>query len=305
MYLCQKAFCYDRHMSHFDTITAIYNPNSTNDAATKAQDFARAAAERGVEVELFETDHPGHAAEIAQDIIAAHDAPLLISVSGDGGYNELINGVMRATKNTRKSPVVAILAAGNANDHKRTTRGDTSLLDLITRGHPRPLDLLRVRAGVLDRYAHSYIGLGITPTVGIELNRHDLSWWREIVLIFRSFREFSPSAIHRDGETLRIANLIFANVSGMAKILKLDTAASHLNDGKFEVVLEPWRGKFRLVLHLLHLVLHGAPHAKQHQQFTFTTTARAPIQSDGEIDTLPAKTEVTITAEKSAVLSLY
>jgi diacylglycerol kinase family enzyme len=305
MYLRQKAFCYDRRMSHFDTITAIYNPNSTNDAATKAQDFARAAAERGVEVELFETDHPGHAAEIVQDIIAAHDAPLLVSVSGDGGYNELINGVMRATKNTRKSPVVAILAAGNANDHKRTTRGDTPLLELIVRAAPLPLDLLRLQTEQLDRYAHSYIGLGITSTVGIQLNKHDLNRFNEIGLVIHSLASFAPFRIKRDGIVTAYSNLLFANVDSMSKVIKLDTADNSVHDGKFEVISDVWRGKLRLLLHLLRLVLFGHAHTPQYSQYEFTTVENTAVQMDEEIETLSSGVLVSITAQKAAILSLY
>jgi hypothetical protein len=39
-------------------------------------------------------------------------------VSGDGGYNEVVDGVMQAGDT---GTVCAVMAAGNANDHRRTT----------------------------------------------------------------------------------------------------------------------------------------------------------------------------------------
>lgn len=290
----------------FDHIIAIYNPNSTNDAETKAKNFATRAKKSGYRVKLYPTTHRGHASEIAHEIVEQYHHPLLISVSGDGGYNELINGVMRAKRGTQKEPVVAIIAAGNANDHKRLTRGDTPLLRLIKSHRVRPLDLLRLRAGALDRYAHSYIGLGITPEVGIELNKHDLNRFTEVKLILKTFRRFRPFALKRDGSNRRYANLIFANISGMSKVIKLDPEANKLGDGKFEVIAEPWRGKLRLIAHLLKLVIFGSPESPQYKTYSFTTVdAITPVQLDGEIEELIKGADVTVTAQNDAILSLY
>lgn len=289
----------------YDTIAAIYNPNSTNDASTKAALFQQSAGRAGIDVRLIETSHPGHPEHIASDIVKQFEHPLLISVSGDGGYNELINGVMKAKKGTEKQPVVAILAAGNANDHKHATR-DTALLDLILHGEPKNLDLLRLQAGHLDRYAHSYIGFGFTPAVGIELNRHALNRWREIQLIFRSFTKFSPFHIMRYTAQTTYASMVFANIRRMSKILQLDTVSNDLQDGKFELIAAPWNGKWRLIVHFIRLAIFGAPKAPQYHVYSFTTIdAKTPVQLDGEIESLPKNTEVTITAEQKVILSLY
>lgn len=293
-------------MTSFDYIVAIYNPNSTNNAEQKAKHFKKRAADAGYKVVLQPTGHRGHAVEIAKKVVKEYTRPLLISVSGDGGYNELINGVLTAKHGTKKEPVVAIIAAGNANDHKRTTRGDTPLLTLVKRGNPRPLDLLHLDAGKVQRYAHSYIGFGITPDVGIELNKHDLNRFLEIILVLRSFASFTPFRIHRDGSEQAYANLIFANVSSMSKVLKLDTAANTLRDGKFEVIADEWKGKMRLLLHLLKLVIVGHQHAPKFTQYQFTTVDPLTyVQLDGEIEKISKNTTVTITAKQAALLSLY
>lgn len=291
----------------FDCIVAIYNPNSTNDAKDKAESLRDEAATHDIKIKLVPTDHPGHAAEIAKDVVASHTSPLLISVSGDGGYNELINGVTGATIHTKKKqPTVAILAAGNANDHKRSTRGDTPLIELIRKGVPRPLDLLRVQAGTLDRYAHSYIGFGITPEVGVQLNKHELNRINEVTLVFRSLARFQPFRIKRQNSITSYSNLIFANISGMSKVIKLDTTGNKLRDGKFEVIADEWHGRWRLVFHLLKLVVVGHRHAPKFEQYTFETVdLETLVQLDGEVEKIPAKTSVHVTAERGAVLSLY
>ncbi len=289
----------------FDTIVVIYNPNSTNDAAGKARSFADACAMRDIVVELVETTHEGHATEIAERLVREHTRPLIVSVSGDGGYNEVITGVMNAKKGTQKSPVVAIIAAGNANDHKRTTRGDTPLVELVVAGTSRPLDILELHYGNTTRYAHSYIGLGLTPEVGAELNRHQLTRWREALIVLRSFATFAPITIERNDQKTAYGSIVFANIDAMSKVLKLDTADNKLADAKFEVVAFPWRGKLALVAQLLKSVLVGNSHAPQFSSYSFRTTTATPVQLDGEITTIPARTDVAVRSLGKAIESLY
>lgn len=290
---------------HFDNVTIIYNPNSTNDAAKKAEHFSRLAKKASLSVTLTPTEYAGHAGEIARKIVEQHQSPLLISASGDGGYNELINGVMQAKKHTQKNPVVAIIAAGNANDHKRTTRGDTPLLGLIKAGKPQPLDLLRLQAGKIDRYAHSYIGFGFTPKVGRQLNRHKLDRIKELIIVFRALAKFKPIAIKHGGKTEYYANLLCANINSMAKFLKLDVEQNNLSDGKFELISEPWHSKSRLVLHFLKSIITGHNHSTQLAEYSFTTTSLLDTQLDGEIETIEKLIKVKVSVEKKAVLSLY
>ncbi|MBJ2122628.1 acylglycerol kinase family protein, partial [Arthrobacter sp. MSA 4-2] len=101
----------------FDTITIIFNPNSTGDAPTLAQELSDelVPALPGTEIRLQPTEHAGHAVDLAQKAASAPNA-LIVSVSGDGGYNEVVNGVMASGSD---DAVCAVLAAGNANDHSR------------------------------------------------------------------------------------------------------------------------------------------------------------------------------------------
>lgn len=290
----------------YDTIEIIYNPKSTNNAEEKAEAFQRSAKRAGFTVHLRATTHAGHAQELGEEIAGKHRRPLIISASGDGGYNEVINGVMAAKKkHSSHRPVVAIIAAGNANDHKRQTRDNTPLLTLLKRNQPKPLELLHLASSSLDRYAHSYIGLGITAEVGIELNRHDLNRWREAMIVFHAFRKFTPFYIQRDGARHKLSSLIFANLPGMAKVIKLDTEQSSMHDGKFEVIMFKYRGKLLLLIDLLRSVIRGNTRAPQVSKYTFTTTAKTPIQLDGEIETLSAKEEVAITCVSDQIESLY
>ena len=291
-------------MKAFDAVVLIYNPKSTNDAYTKAVEFKAALKKIHYRAILAPTDHRGHARTIAMHYVAKYSRPLIISVSGDGGYNEVINGVMQSSEeHTTSKPVVAIIGAGNANDHKRTTRGDTPLIQLIQHGKPKPLDLIKLSTKGIERYAHSYIGLGITPEVGIELNKHDLNFFQEIKIIIKTFRNFTPFEILIDGEKKRLGSLVFANIDGMAKVIKLSSEQT-LNDGRFDIVRLSYRGTARLLLDMALMAIRPkrAPSA---ERYKFRTIARLPVQLDGEIEHIPAHSEVLIESVNDAVESLY
>ena len=106
-------------MASFDRVVLIFNPKSTGNAQEKAQELRDELSVRAPEllVELVATQHAGHALDLAHNA-AATGRPLVISVSGDGGYNEVVNGAMPAGNDNAAG---AVLAAGNSNAHRRST----------------------------------------------------------------------------------------------------------------------------------------------------------------------------------------
>ena len=146
-------------------------------------------------VTLRPTERAGHGREIARDA-ARGGRPLVVSVSGDGGYNDVVNGLMEAGADTAYA---AVLAAGNANDHRRVTR-ERPLADAIVDGDVSRLDLLKMSTddGREARYAHSYIGLGITPTVALELEKGGKGSIKEVISTIRTFSKFRPFQIETD-----------------------------------------------------------------------------------------------------------
>jgi diacylglycerol kinase family enzyme len=159
-------------VSSFDRIVIIFNPQSTGNAARLAEELGAELAGRlpAVPLDLRPTQHAGHARDLAR-AAASTGRSLLVSVSGDGGYNEVVNGVMDAGND---QAVCAVRAAGNANDHRRVTR-EQPLADAIVAANVRRIDLLRLTIGTSTaasvRYAHSYIGVGLTPVVAVDLEK--------------------------------------------------------------------------------------------------------------------------------------
>lgn len=300
-------------MKTFDHIAIIFNPKSTGDAPRIAEDL-RDTIDGHYEIiqkksTLYPTQHAGHATSIARDVAVKYERPLIISVSGDGGYNEVVNGAMRAKNEVKTArPVIAVMAAGNANDHKRVVRGSTPLIRLIKRADIRPLDLISISARASDfrlqRYAHSYIGLGITPEVGHELNRHGKGLFNEIKVILRTLGRFEPFLMTHDGVTRRYDNIVFANINEMAKVVQLDEKPK-IRDGKFEVITLRHHSKLRMLGALLSATIKGFRHVPSVTAYDFTLPDKQPVQCDGEIEELPNDCHATIKSHAHAIDSLY
>jgi diacylglycerol kinase (ATP) len=282
-------------VSTFDRIVIIFNPHSTGNAPLSAEELRDTLAQRlpGVPLELSPTQHAGHARDLAREA-AVSGRPLVVSVSGDGGYNEVVNGVMDAGNDRA---VCAVRAAGNANDHRRTTR-ERPLADAIVAGDIRRIDLLRLTVGTgpdaRTRYAHSYIGVGLTPVVAVDLEKGGKGSWREIVSVMRSFSRFRPFLIRlEDGHRHRIDSLVFANIAEMAKYATLSEASAP-DDGRFEVITQQRTGKLRVLATAIRAATRGLGAQPSVTHYAFTTLAPMPLQLDGELLELEAETRVAV-----------
>lgn len=289
----------------YSSVIIIYNPHSTGDSEVMAKELYDVLRKRlkGVAVERIGTKYAGHAEKIARQAAEDNDAPLIISSSGDGGYNEVINGVMAAT-NPRA--VCAVLSAGNANDHSRTMQ-DTPLSDSILSGKVTQLDVLKMevkRSGKTTvRYAHSYIGLGLTPVVAVELNRHSLNALRECLIVLRTFFKYRPFKISRGGKVLKLDSLLFGNINQMAKVLKI-APHNRPDDGKFEVVSFPAGKKWQLVKRIAQAAVTKIENVSRASCYEFTVLKNMPIQLDGEVTSLKAGDKVQVIAMHKALTTV-
>ncbi len=284
-------------MPAYSAVSILYNPNSTGSSKDHAERLAanlRAAKFKGT-VKVISTEYAGHAETLAYELAKASPKPLIISSSGDGGYHETINGLLKA-QSEGAHPTAGLLPGGNANDHYHSVhRG--SIEKRILRGKHTKLDVLEITANnpkrPLHRYAHSYAGVGMTPQVGKKLTERSLNPLTEMLVTIRTFFQLRPVTILIDGERHSFDSLVFSNAPRMAKFLKLSPTAS-LQDGKFEVTAFPAQHKFKLMKHLLQSArgkLDGTAHAKS---YTFTATAPLSMQLDGEVYRLKSKTEITV-----------
>ena len=285
--------------SEFAAALLVHNPHSSGGAEERARIFRDEVAELSpdLDVRLVPTDYPGHAREIAA---AAAPGTLLVSISGDGGYNEVVSRAMDAGDGRRAANPVAVLSAGNANDHRRATaRGP--LAEAVAARRSSRLDVLKV---CLDDdvplWAHSYIGFGITPSVALALEKGGKGALREIVTTMREFARFRPfEIVHESGEHERVDSLVLANIAQMAKYATVSDGDPA--DGAFEVVTLRHTGRLRLLGMAVRAAVRGLGPQPTVRRYAFRTTSPMPMQLDGEVRELDRPHAVVVEAVPAAI----
>lgn len=295
--------------SKYSIIVIIYNPNSSSgQAQIKAERLQQRLLKRlTTKIVLTATDHPRHGEEIAYTYARRQDHCLLISVSGDGGYNEVINGAKRADAETGHHTACAILAAGNANDHRRSVRKQP-LSRAITKTHPELVDILKLTVQHGDtkfvRYAHSYIGLGLTSHVAAELNQTKLTRVKEMLIVFRAFFNFEPLRVQFKGDRVRkLDSIVFANIHQMAKVVRIGKK-TNLKNGQFKIVVFPHKTRFKLIYTVLKIAIFGVRKPIQREAVTFTLIEKSLVHLDGEVIQLSAGSRIRVESEKGGLLTV-
>ena len=284
-------------------IYIIYNPNSTGDARKNAVALQKQLRHHSrLSVMLKKTEYAGHAEVIACQIATRYKgdaAVLIISSSGDGGYNEVVNGVL-SSENTQA--ITGVLPSGNANDHYHFVHhGD--IVTRILQSKITSIDVLKVTTPEWTRYAHSYVGMGLTPQIGKELTKHTLNAWNQIWLVVRNYFTVRPVKIRHRGKVMHYNNIVFSNTGRMSKYLLLSKEAS-VRDGKFEITRTTANTFGDLTAHLLRAASKRIQSAPQATHFSFTCLRGASIQLDGEVRFCRAGQSVTVTCEARALKTI-
>jgi diacylglycerol kinase (ATP) len=295
--------------SPYTSIVIIFNPNSTSGLAeTKAQRLEQRLARRDLApITLHATEYAGHAEELAYEAAKKRNHTLIVSVSGDGGYNEVINGAKKADHQTGHKTVCAILAAGNANDHRRSVRKQP-LSRAITKAEPEAVDILKLTARfgktTFVRYAHSYIGLGLTSHVAAELNQARLTRFREMMIVIRAFFNFEPLRVEFVNDRVRkIDSIVFANIHQMAKVVRMGKK-TNLKNGMFKVVILPHQSRFKLIYTVIKIAIFGVRKPIQREAVGFKIPNSELVHLDGEIQKLPGGSIITVECEPGGLLTV-
>ena len=291
----------------YSIIAIIYNPKSTGSSESLARSLHKKLKVKlpNQHLELLATKRAGHARDLAYEISKKYDIPLIISSSGDGGYNEVVNGALNAQLEGA-NPTTSLLPAGNANDHHRNLH-DSSLIEQIVAMKSRSIDVLKVRGHIdrkkVTRYAHSYVGFGLTPRVGRELNKSKLNRITETILVTKSLLTLKPVSLEMNDSVRTYDSVIFSNVDSMSKYLNISSPSS-ITDGECEVTIFPHRNKFQLFFLLIKSLVSSSKEAMRVSNFTLRTTDKTLFQADGEILTLDAKSKVYISVEKQLLKTI-
>lgn len=278
-------------------IIIIYNPKSTGNSQQNAKALEKQLRTNNKDVSLFKTTHPGHGEELAAKYAAQNQEVMLISSSGDGGYHEVVNGVL---SHSTKKVVVGVLPSGNANDHASAV-GSNALLEAILEKDIQYIDTIKV-SGTVDgkpwtRYAHSYAGIGVTATAAKRLTEERPNALTEKWIVAHSLLSFRYVKVTEKGKLRRYSSVLFGNIDRMSKVIKLSENSS-ITDGKFEMSTIPFRSKLRLLIYLLTAAIVGLRDARSLSRYTCRTIHPTPIQLDGEFFMLDAKSTVTVESVK-------
>lgn len=283
-------------MKQIKSVVVIFNPNSTGDGEKNAREFVAKAKKAGLAAVAVPTKRAGHARTLAREYAERPTPTIIISSSGDGGYNEVVNGVLNS-----KNPatVVGVLPSGNANDHWNFMHhGD--VIKRIKSNDIRALDVLKLSCDDTHRYAHSYIGLGVTSQIGEVLTKNDLNPLKESWLVLTHLFKIRPVKIRLDGRTRRYDHLIFSNIARMSKYLKVtDRGTTH--DGIFEVIAVRSGGFLGLLKHFLLAAAKGHQADDIRSQVEFTCLKPLTVQLDGEVENYKRGDVITIESVKKAL----
>jgi diacylglycerol kinase (ATP) len=199
----------------------------------------------------------------------------------------VVDGTM-AAGNT--AVVCAVLPAGNANDHRRATR-EQPLVDAIVAGSITRIDLLRLTmqgSEPTTRYAHSYIGLGLTPAVAVDLEKGGKGSLKEAFTAMRAFARFRPFQVQLEGGSVqRFDSIVFANISEMAKVATVSEDDGRPDDGRFEVITVRHTAKWRLLGVALKAAVRGLGPAPSVRRTASPTSRRCRSRSTARWSTWP------------------
>jgi diacylglycerol kinase family enzyme len=138
----------------------IVNPKATATTPGGRDILARALAS-DLKLDVVETTHRGHAADIAAE--AARDGlDLVVTLGGDGTVNEAVNGLMTGTTDGPR-PAYAVVPGGSANVFSRglglpadPVEATSTLLEALRAGRRRQISL----GSVNGRYFSFCAGIG-------------------------------------------------------------------------------------------------------------------------------------------------
>ncbi len=142
----------------------IVNPKATATTA-RSRDVLASALASDLKLDVVETTHRGHAAELAAGAVD-DEIDLVLSLGGDGTVNEVINGLM--TIDAEHRPALSVVPGGSANVFVRglgypsdPVEATGTLLEAIRAGRTRRIGL----GSVNGRYFTFCAGIGYDAEV--------------------------------------------------------------------------------------------------------------------------------------------
>jgi YegS/Rv2252/BmrU family lipid kinase len=153
-------------------VLVIVNPISGRGYAKKViPEIEAGMRKHELNYELVCTERPWHAAEIAEKAARAGSYDVIVSASGDGTANEVVNGLMRARADGFNHSAFSILPVGTGNDmaYGLGLRGTLEeSIAMLTQNQRTKIDIGFIKGGDYPdgRYFVNGVGIGFDAVVG-------------------------------------------------------------------------------------------------------------------------------------------
>lgn len=216
-------------------------------ARTRAEQAAALAAQRRADVEVFVTERPGHARELAQAGLR-RGATMFVAWGGDGTVNEIGSALVGS------GATLAIVPSGSGNGLARELGVPLNAPDafrLVFAGRERLID-----AGELDGHLFFNIaGIGLDARVAHRFAAGGLGrrgFVRYLELAVREVASFTPHeyALTADGRDLSVRPLLIAIANarqyGNGAMIAPDAV---LDDGQLDVVVVDYLPAWRVLMY--------------------------------------------------------
>jgi diacylglycerol kinase (ATP) len=241
----------DRSRSSREKVVVIINPIS---GAGRRRDVARLRAEhaaalveqRRLDAEVYVTERPGHARELAQ-AARRRGVTLFVAWGGDGTVNEVGSALVES------SASLAIVPSGSGNGLARELGiplDPAMAFQAVFEGHSRLIDV-----GELDgRLFFNIAGLGLDAMVAHRFAEGGLErrgFVRYLELAAREIASFVPLeyAVTADGHSLLVRPLLIAIANarqyGNGALI---APGAELDDGKLDLVVVDHRPAWRVLM---------------------------------------------------------
>ncbi len=225
----------------------IANPRAGHKRGVRAiKELRLLLGAKEVKYELFETQYPGHATELAQRLVEKGERRITI-FGGDGTISEVVN----ATVN--REIELGIMSVGTGNDLARSLglpyNKPEEALEVILTGEPIKIDV----GWEQDRYFISTLGLGFPVIIAREANQ--MKYLKGSPAFFiAAYKAISrlrsiPVKITLDNAILTVncTSILIQNTRFCGGGLLMAPAA-RMDDGLFDVVVVSDIGKLDLML---------------------------------------------------------
>ena len=123
-----------------------------------------AARSAGVEVQILETTHAGHARELAEQFAQSGEPVWMYACGGDGTFNEMVQAAVESP-----SLSIGLVPCGSGNDFVRNFGGNAAFLDMDAqlRAIPHTMDTIRTEYG----YSAAICAAGLDAQVAYGIPR--------------------------------------------------------------------------------------------------------------------------------------